>query len=223
MGSSDTFPPLALGLLRLGAKLAVVVAVVYGIHLVLDWATTQAEAANSQGLMIGVLSVLLLAYALLIAVPFMPGIEIGVSLLMLKGASIAPLVYAATVLGLLLAFAVGRLLPYRWLHGLLADLRLRRACDLVERLEPMSGEERMAHLTERMPNWLRPLFISGRYVTLALLLNLPGSALVGGGGGIAFIAGFSRLFRPLITAFVIALAVLPVPLAVYLGGEVLLR
>lgn len=108
-------PPFWLGALRLLGKLAVIGAAAYGIHLVMDWATTQ--AASNDGLMIGVLTALLLAYALLIAVPFMPGVEIGISLLLLKGAAIAPFVYLATILGLLLAFAAGRLLPPRWLRG----------------------------------------------------------------------------------------------------------
>ena len=87
----------------------------------------------------------------------------------------------------------------------------------------MSLEDRLATLTTRLPVRLRPLFASGRYVALAVLLNLPGTALIGGGGGIAFIAGFSRLYRPALTMVVMALAVLPVPLAVYLGGEVFFR
>ncbi|MEM6610625.1 MAG: hypothetical protein AAF689_18855, partial [Pseudomonadota bacterium] len=188
----------------------------YGIHLIMDWAMTQAEENDS--LMIGLFTALLLAYALLIAVPFMPGIEIGVSLLLLKGAAIAPVVYCATLLGLLIAFAAGRYLPYTWLHSLLADLRLKSACHLVDRLAPMTREERLAHLTDRAPNWLKPLIGPWRYPMLAALINIPGNAVIGGGGGIAFTAGFSRLFRPSWTALTLALAVAPVPLMVWLWG-----
>lgn len=224
MGSEDiTLPPLWLGLARLAGKLAVIFAVAYAIHLVMDWATARAAEVGSDHLMIGVFAVLLLAYALLIAVPFMPGIEIGISLLILKGAAIAPLVYIATVLGLLIAFAAGRFLPYKWLSGFLADLRLRQAAALVDRLAPMSGEERLAHLTDRAPTWLRPLIGPWRYLLLAALINIPGSAVIGGGGGIAFTAGFSRLFRPSWTALTISLAVLPVPLAVWLWGAEALK
>ncbi|MEM7753301.1 MAG: hypothetical protein AAF230_07800, partial [Pseudomonadota bacterium] len=195
MGSDDIhLPPVWLGALRLAGRVLLIVVAAYGIHLVMDWATARAETNDS--LMIGVLTVLLLAYALLIAVPFMPGIEIGVSLLILKGAAIAPLVYLATVLGLLIAFAAGRFLPHGWLHGMLADLRLERACLLVDRLAPMTREERLSHLTDRAPRWLRPLIGAWRYPLLAALINVPGNAVVGGGGGIALTAGFSRLFRP---------------------------
>ncbi|NNE89631.1 MAG: hypothetical protein HKN27_16300 [Silicimonas sp.] len=168
--------------------------------------------------MIGTLLVILLAYATLIAIPFVPGIEIGISLLMLKGADIAPMVYLATVLGLTLAFTLGRITPYRWIRSTLADLRMRRASSLFERLEPMSREERLAVLMERVPGWAKPIIGGGRYLLIAALLNIPGNAVIGGGGGIAFIAGFSRLYRPWLTFAVIALAVLPVPLTVWLTG-----
>ena len=212
-------PPFWLGAVRLGAKLAVILAAVYVIHLAMDWATTRAAETANESLMIGVLAMLLLAYALLIAVPFMPGIEIGISLLMLKGAAIAPLVYLATVLGLLIAFAAGRFLPQGWLRGLLADMRLRRACALIDQLAPMTRRQRLDHLTQRAPSWLRPMIGPGRYVLLAVLLNMPGNTVIGGGGGIAFISGFSRLYKPVITVIVIALAVLPVPLIVWLSGS----
>ena len=219
MGSDDIIlPPPGKGFLRLAVKLAIIVAAVYAIHWTLDWATSLAEATQNDTLMIGVLTTLLLVYALLIAVPFMPGIEIGISLLMIKGASIAPLVYLATVLGLGLAYTAGRYLPHKWLRGILEDLRLKRACALVDRLEPMTHDERLAHLTARAPRWLRPAIGSARYVLLAVLINVPGNAVIGGGGGLAFTAGFSRLFRPVYTALTIVLAVLPVPLIVWLTG-----
>ena len=53
----------------------------------------------------------------------------------------------------------------------LADLRLKRACALVNRLEPMSREERLAHLTDRAPGWLRPLIGPWRYLLLAALIG----------------------------------------------------
>ncbi len=212
-------PPLRQGLKRLAVKLAILLAAVFAIHLLMDWAMTAAMEAGKPGLMVGMFAALLIAYALLIAVPFMPGIEVGISLLLLKGAAIAPLVYGATVLGLMLAFVAGRFLPHQWLHDLLADLRLKRACALVNRLAPMTHDERLAHLAERAPGPLRPLVGPWRYALLAVLLNLPGNAVIGGGGGIAFTAGFSRLFRPGWTLLTIALAVLPVPLIVWATGS----
>ncbi|MEM6386384.1 MAG: hypothetical protein AAF718_09135 [Pseudomonadota bacterium] len=218
MGSADiTLPPLWLGALRLAGRVILIAVAVYGIHLMMDWATTKAE--SNDALMVGVLTALLLAYALLIAVPFMPGVEIGISLLLLKGASIAPFVYGATLLGLCFAYVAGRFLPHSWLHALLADLRLKRACALVDRLAPMSREDRLAHLGQHVPRWLAPLIGPWRYLLLAALINLPGNTLVGGGGGIAFTSGFSRLFQPGWTVLTIAFAVAPVPLTVWLWGR----
>jgi len=219
MGTDDiTLPPVSKGLKRLALKLALILAAAYGIHLVMDWATAEAAATGNTTLMLGMFATLLIAYALLIAVPFMPGIEIGISLLLLKGAAIAPLVYLATLLGLALAYMAGRFLPHGWLHDLLADLRLKRACEMVNRLAPMTHEERLAHLTDRAPAWLTPLIGPWRYLLLATLINVPGNAVLGGGGGIAFVAGFSRLFRPGWSVVTFALAVLPVPLVVWLTG-----
>ena len=87
----------------------------------------------------------------------------------------------------------------------------------------MSREERLSHLTERLPQWARPVIGTGRYLLVAVLLNLPGNALIGGGGGIAFIAGFSRLYAPMLTLVTFAVAVLPVPLTVWLWGVEVLQ
>ena len=173
-------------------------------------------------LMLGLLIGLLLAYAVLLAIPFMPGIEVGVSLLLLRGAEIAPFVYVSTVLGLSIAYVVGRSVPYDWLKSFFADLRMRRVCDLLDRLKPLNRAERLAILTERLPIWLQPIVGRMRYLLLALLLNIPGNMVLGGGGGLAFAAGFSRLFRPLPALLTIALAVLPVPLGVWLYGSSIL-
>lgn len=45
-------------------------------------------------------------------------------------------------------------------------------------------------------------------------LNLPGNALIGGGGGIALMAGMSRLFSFPLFLLSLTVAVSPVPLAI---------
>ena len=219
MTNRDDFPPWHIGLARVALKIATIAVAVFLILLIMDWAQRRAEASGSDGLMLGVMIALLLGYALLLAVPFVPGIEIGISLLVMKGADVAPFVYAATVIGLSMSFMIGRCVPYRWLHNFLADLRMKRACHLIAHLEPMSRDERLAHLTKRLPEVIVPVFNMGRYVLFAVLFNIPGNAVLGGGGGIAFAAGFSRLFRPAYALLTITLAVLPVPLLVWLVGS----
>ncbi|MGR3511765.1 MAG: hypothetical protein ACU0GG_03305 [Paracoccaceae bacterium] len=217
MGSTDIrLPPVWLGIARLLMRGAVIVVLALGLHMAMHWATER--AADREGLMIGLLALLLLTYALLVAVPFMPGIEIGISLLVLQGASIAPFVYLATVFGLVLAFVVGRSVPLGWLRAVFADLRLRRACHLLDRLGPMSGAARLALLTAHAPGWVRPLVGRWRYGLLAALINMPGNVIFGGGGGLAMTAGLSRVFHPGWVLLTVALAVAPVPFLVWMGG-----
>jgi hypothetical protein len=57
-----------------------------------------------------------------------------------------------------------------------------------------------------------------RYLLVALLVNLPGNALLGCGGGIALSPGLSRVFQPAAMVATLAVAVSPVPLAVWTFG-----
>jgi hypothetical protein len=209
--------------IALAIRLAVIVAVVWVLHFLIGWVTEITEGTGNKPLMLGLLSLLLLAYALLMATPFAPGIEIGISLLVLRGADIAPFVYAATVAGLSLAFLAGRYMPYAWLHAIFYDLRLMSACRLLERTAPLDRDQRLELLRGRLPGWLGPLIGGGRYLMLAVLLNLPGNFVVGGGGGLAFLAGLSRLYGSTATLAVMAAAVLPVPLWVWLYGSDILK
>ena len=113
---------------------------------------------------------------------------------------------------------MGSLLPYPALRRFLADLGLRRAAALIDALQPLDRTARLDFLRARLPGWLSPLARSQRYILLALLINLPGNTILGGGGGILLVAGVSRLFSPVATLLTIALAVAPVPILVYWLG-----
>jgi hypothetical protein len=204
-------------LARIVIRLALLALLVWLAHWLIGWTMTKGMALKANPMAgIGFLAALLLAYALLIAIPFVPGVELGLTLLMVEGAVIAPFIWAATLLGLMLAFAAGAFLPYPVLRRTLEDLRLARAASLIAALEPLDRDERLAALRDRLPRWLSPLVRSQRYVLLALLINLPGNAVLGGGGGILLLAGMSRLFSTLATFTTVALAVAPVPVVVYL-------
>ncbi len=190
---------------------------VFVLHRLLNWASAEAELGAGR-IQLWMLVLFLLTYAFLIAVPFVPGVEVGLTLMVMEGPWIAPWIYGATVLGLILAFAVGELLPDARLHRVLADLRLRRACKVIARLQPMGKAERLALLEQRAPGWSKPLVSRFRYVLVAILINLPGSTLIGGGGGLMFLAGFSRLFHTLPMIVTIMLAVAPVPLMFWAFG-----
>ncbi len=157
-------------------------------------------------------------YAVLMALPFVPGIEISLALFAAFGQQVAPAIYAATVTALSVSYLIGRLLPLRLIAALFRSLGQRRAEALVHELEPLSAAQRLEALTARAPKRIVPGLLRHRYIAVLVALNIPGNSVIGGGGGIALLAGMSGLFTfPRFLAIVL-LAVLPVPLAVLLLG-----
>lgn len=202
---------------RIALRLILLLILVYCIHLLIAWFSARTEDIHP-GAQISMLVALILVYALLIAVPFVPGVEIGLMLLAVEGAWIAPWLYLATNAGLMFAYGIGEWVPYARLQRILGDLHMRRASALLEHIHPLSREERVALLCDNAPRWLRPFLSNYRYLFLAGVINLPGNAVIGGGGGILFLTGLSRLFRPAAVALTIGLAVMPVPLVVWVFG-----
>jgi len=164
-------------------------------------------------------AIVLLVYIVLMALPFCPGIEVGLALLALGGRDIAPLVYMATVVALVLAFVVGRFFPPGALVASLARLRLRRAAEALRQIAPLDGERRLQLLLGHGSPWLVRFLVRHRYLAVAIALNTPGNLVVGDGGGIALAAGFSRLFSISWFALTVAVAVAPVPIVVLLAGS----
>lgn len=157
-------------------------------------------------------------YIVLMAIPFLPGVEIGLGLMVILGPKIIPLVYGCTLVSLSLSFVLGRLLPPRYASHVLSRLNLRRAAEFTNTLNGLRQEDRLPFLLANCPTKLLPLVLRYRFLALALLLNLPGNAAIGGGGGIGFTAGFSRIFPFPLYLLTIALAVAPVPLLLWLQG-----
>ena len=151
-------------------------------------------------------------YVVLMALPFMPGIEVGLMLMAMLGVGGIVLVYLCTVLALSLSFLAGRLLPPRYIACALGWLKLARARKLVTELEPLSAEERFRFLAQSTPSRVVPFLLRHRYLVLAVLFNLPGNAIIGDGGGIALIAGMSRLFPFPKFVLLVCVAITPVPL-----------
>ncbi|GGL74221.1 hypothetical protein [Wenxinia marina] len=205
-------------------RLALVAAAVALLLAISDRAMDLAHRLESGGGAVRgtILAAGLVAYALLLAIPFVPAVEIGVSILVMRGAEMAPVAYVATVAGLMLAYLAGRYIPLPFLGRLCADLRLRRAGALIARLEALPPEARLAALGERLPRPVAALLTDWRYVTLGVLINLPGNVVLGGGGGILLIAGLSGLFRAGPVLATLLVAVLPVPAVVWVFGSGLL-
>lgn len=158
-------------------------------------------------------------YTALMAVPFVPGMEISLGLLAAFGHQVAVLIYGATLAALVTSYLIGRLVPARMIASFFASLGLHRAEDFVRRLEPLNAEQRLETLIEHAPKRVVPALLRHRYIAVAVVLNLPGNAIIGGGGGIALLAGLSGLFTFPRYLAVVALAVLPVPLGVMLMGS----
>ena len=157
-------------------------------------------------------------YVLLMMLPFVPGVEIGLGMIVMFGPKIVPLVYGATVVALVLSFLVGRLVPQRAIVEILETFHLKRAGHLLRQLETLETNERLQFLLQNASTRVVPFLLRHRFLALMVALNLPGNALIGGGGGISLVAGFSRLFTLPKYALAVAVAVSPFPLTVLMTG-----
>lgn len=156
-------------------------------------------------------------YVGLMATPFLPGIEIGLALMAMLGPKGVLVVYICTLIALTISFGVGRLFPTHLLVSLLRWLNITRAAALLKNFDATPPERRLEFLAEKSSRQTIPAVLKRRYLVLALLLNLPGNALIGGGGGIAMIAGMSRLYSFPMYFLLISVAVLPGPILVMLS------
>ena len=162
------------------------------------------------GLIIG-----FLFYALVLAVPFVPGMEFGLLLMVLFGRDGVMAAYVATVAGLSLAYFAAQAVPSRttlkWMKKLgLADAAKdpKHAMDTI-----IVGQSTHRGIAAR----LGEILLSQRYLALAVSLNLPGNSMLGGGGGIAALCGLTRQFNGLRYVLTLVVATAPFPLVVLFG------
>lgn len=206
---------------RIAFAAAVLAFVLFGARHTGDWVMghlTPHLTPSTEPALHRVIMIAAAAYVVLMALPFVPGVEIGMGMMMTFGPAIAPLVYGATVTALTLAFLIGRLVPQRLVvHGFEA-VGMRRAAGSLRDLAPLETEARLHRVLAGNSPKLAAFLVRHRHVALAVALNVPGNALFGGGGGICMAAGFCRLFTLPAFLATVALAVAPVPLAIYLSG-----
>jgi len=209
---------LALLGLKLVCFLAVIAAAVWVAGRVKDM-LDMALSPEGKALMRGTIILAIVVYMIVLCVPFLPGAEIGLVLLTALGAEVAWIVYAATVTSLSISFAIGRLMPRELAARAFERVGLVKAARLLRAMERHPRDERLnVLLTRARSPWLQGL-TKARYLLLAVLFNVPGNVLIGGGGGIALVAGMSRVFHPVFYVATVALAVLPVPLFVLFVGQ----
>jgi hypothetical protein len=154
----------------------------------------------------------LLVFVVAAAIPFIPGAEIGFGLLMVFGADVALAVYFSMLSALMLAFLIGRFVspaPSRQLtHFIVTRWRVLRM-RLHRKALGQSGPKFIAALQ---------ILAANKHATLGVALNTPGNSILGGGGGLAFIAGASKEFSFLGFGLTASIAVLPIPLFFYFFG-----
>lgn len=175
-------------------------------------------APEHAGLADAVVAAALLAYVLAMALPFVPGIEIGLALMMMLGDEGVLMVYAATQVSLLLSFLLGRWVPAQALGAAFRWLGMARAACLLEAMQKVPAADRAGFLAHRARGRWTAALTRHHGLALAVALNVPGNALIGGGGGIGMIAGMSRIFPFTRYLLVVAAATLPVPVFLLLCG-----
>lgn len=206
-------------------KIALLVLLVIAGNFLADWVSSALDfdiRPSNEAMVHRTLMIAAAAYALLIAIPFVPGVEVGLAIIAVLGPPVVLLVYLSTLLGLSISFAMGRLVPLKSLIELLERLRFQKSSALLKAIEPLAPKERLGFLLSKAPNRIMPFLLRHRYVALVVAINTPGNFLIGGGGGISLVAGFSRLFSVPGFLVAIAIAVSPLPLAITLFGEAVL-
>lgn len=192
--------------------------IVLGHHLShLDAATIRETlAALREAMGMGALLASALMLAILLGLPFVPSVEMGLMMMAVFGREGAVAAWIATIAGLALAHAAGRYMPAyqvrHWLerHGLLATDRAPGESTMPDLLERL-------HLSEKKHHRIGAFLLRHRYLLFAALINMPGNSVLGGGGGIALIGGFTRLYRWPLFLLTVALASLPIPVLVFFG------
>ena len=159
-------------------------------------------------------------YILLMTLPFMPGIEIGLTLMLFLGSRGVILVYLCTLIALSTSFLIGQKIPLQKFAKFLDWLHLKKARDLVLEIEPLPSGERVTILHKKAPAKIIPLLLKHRYLAVAALLNLPCNAVIGGGGGIGLMVGMSGLITYPRYLLLIAVAISPVPIAIIIKGSI---
>ncbi len=205
------------GLLRVLFLILLILAANHLVALLVTWLEFDIRP-NNEDMVHRMIMMTAALYAGLIAIPFVPGVEVGLALISVLGPPIVALVYGCTLAGLTLSFLVGRLLPLSAVIWCMDQVHFRRASDLLRGVEPLDGRARLEFLLSRAPSRYLPFLLRHRYIALALAINMPGNFLIGGGGGIALVAGLSRLFPLPAYLATIAVAVAPVPLLVFFFG-----
>jgi hypothetical protein len=181
-----------------------------GFHKLRDILASASGEIGIYGLSLGAF-----VYVLVLALPFVPGVEFGLLLMVLFGREGVIVAYVATIVGLSLAYLVAQTVPnritLRWMNKWGLSEATDNPKDAIDAIAVGRSATRGA--ATRLGNFLA----SHRYLTLAVCLNLPGNSVLGGGGGIAALCGLSRQFYWWRYVLTLIIATAPIPLLVLVG------
>lgn len=203
-------------------KIFLVICLIVIGNVIVRWFTEQLDLElkpSNEATVHKIIIASMIAYTILIAIPFVPGVEIGLAVIMILGPKIVALVYLCTLIGLSLSFMIGRFIPERVLVNLLRDIRLNKASNLLASLEGLDAQNRLKTMLQKSPKKFVPVLLKHRYIALMLAINLPGNTVIGGGGGISLMAGLSRLFRLPVFILAVAVAISPASIAWLVFGK----
>ncbi len=185
------------------------------------WAATQTRpdlAVHAGDSLNGLWIAMAVLYTLVMALPFVPGIEIGLAMMLLLGQEGVLLVYLCTQVAMALSYGFGRCVPATLWDRCIASLGLESARPLIAGLETHAAATQwQALVPHRLGRWAAPA-LRHRHLALALVLNLPGNAAIGGAGGIGMLAGASRQFSFAGYCLSMAVATSPLPLLLLWRG-----
>lgn len=176
----------------------------------------QTLAALHEAMGMGALLASAAILAILLGLPFVPSVEMGLMMMAVFGREGAITAWLATIAGLALAHAAGRYMPVEWMRHWMERHALLPA-DADEGQPPLLTLMDRPHPSPWLGRRLGALLLRHRYLLFAALINMPGNSVLGGGGGIALVCGFTRLYRWPLFIVTVALASLPIPLLVFLG------
>ncbi len=173
-------------------------------------------SALREGMGMGALVASAIMLAVLLGVPFVPSVEMGLLVMAVFGPTGAVAAWLATIAGLSMAFAAGSYMPTQLIRGWLE----RHGLYPAQSGDPQSildGMLEHGNLSRRAGGRIAGFLLRHRYLLFAVLINMPGNSIIGGGGGIALVCGFSRLYRWQWFLLTTALASLPIPVLVFFG------
>ena len=210
---------------RIALVALVIIGVAYLANIAGGWISQRLKmeiTPENENLVFGATVFAIILYALLISLPFVPGVEIGIGLMLMFGTPMAIPVYISTIIGLSMGFVIGRLILEKIICGCFDFLGMTRISGMLRDLARKPAQERMNTLVERAPTRFIPFLLRHRYVAIAVAFNIPGNSVIGGGGGIAFVAGLSRLFSFPLYLLSVVIGVSPVVILFLIFGPAVL-